>query len=385
MMKIMEQTRLNSSLELESQAFSKQSHQFWTLQILGWLGYAFVVFVAIIRPQFDDPQFNFSGQMLNLFAETFSGFALSYLQWQLIRKVVHLPLNKLLYLSFFSAAVLGLIYNIIKLSLYKVIVYHQQWNEAWNMLEFGGWLLFSLTTMFVWTSIFFIMLYNTKLQKEHEMLLRAQTAAKDAQLQMLRYQLNPHFMFNTMNAISTLIYQCENDKANEMLDKLCEFFRYSLDQNAKSKTTLSKELELLDLYLSIEKVRFGERLNVELCIAEHALAAQVPSMFLQPLVENAIKYAIEPKKQPGLITLSGQLQNNRLVLSVSDDGDKAKSVKSEGFGIGITNTKARLNAMFSGDYQINISENNKQDAIEQDTIVQGTTVTISIPFERAEF
>lgn len=184
----MEQTRLNSSLELESQAFSKQSHQFWTLQILGWLGYAFVVFVAIIRPQFDDPQFNFSGQMLNLFAETFSGFALSYLQWQLIRKVVHLPLNKLLYLSFFSAAVLGLIYNIIKLSLYKVIVYHQQWNEAWNMLEFGGWLLFSLTTMVVWTSIFFIMLYNTKLQKEHEMLLRAQTAAKDAQLQMLRYQ-----------------------------------------------------------------------------------------------------------------------------------------------------------------------------------------------------
>ena len=109
------------------------------------------------------------------------------------------------------------------------------------------------------------------------------------------------------------------------------------------------------------------------------------SQAVSNLVENAIKYAIEPKKQPGLITLSGQLQNNRLVLSVSDDGDKAKSVKSEGFGIGITNTKARLNAMFSGDYQINISENNKQDAIEQDTIVQGTTVTISIPFERAEF
>lgn len=370
-MNAMDEPKTESSLEIEPQAFSKQSHQFWTLQIVGWLGYALVVFLAIVRPQLGEPNFNFAGQMINLMVETMSGFFLSYLQWVLIRRIVHLPLKPLLFLSFSSSALLGLIFNVIKISSFKVIVYHQQWNEAWNMLEFGGWLMFSLTTMFAWTSIFFIMLYNTKLQKEHESLLRAQTSAKDAQLQMLRYQLNPHFMFNTMNAISTLIYKHENDKANEMLDKLCEFFRYTLDQKAKSKTTLQKELELLDLYLSIEKVRFVERLTINIEIDEHTLDCQVPSMLLQPLVENSIKYAIEPRKEAGFVTISSDKVGNRLIINVLDNGNGQNNKIINGFGIGVTNTKARLDAMFNGDYDLIISDNNQQ----------GTTVTISVPFE----
>jgi len=357
-------------LETESKAFSKQSHQFWTLQVAGWLGYAIVVFLAIIRPQLNSAGFNLSGQIMNLIVETMSGFILSYLQWLFIRRVVHLPINKTLFFSFAFAAFLGVIYNIIKLSSFKVIVFNQQWNEAWDTLEFGGWLMFSLTTMFAWTSIFFIMLYNTKLQKEHERLLRAQTLAKDAQLQMLRYQLNPHFMFNSMNAISTLILKKENDKANEMLDKLCGFFRYSLDMNSKSTTTLKKEIELLDLYLSIEKVRFGSRLNVKMEIAALALSCKVPSMLLQPIVENAIKYAIEPRKENGLIIIKAELLDARLVISVIDDGIEYHNKVSKGFGIGISNTKARLDAMFNGDYIVNMIENENQ----------GTKVSISIPF-----
>ncbi|WP_241238723.1 histidine kinase [Colwellia sp. Arc7-635] len=361
-----------STLELGPQAFSKQSHQFWTLQITGWLGYAVVVFLAIIRPQMALQDFNFSGQILNLVLETLSGFLLSYLQWQLIRKIVHLPLRKTLLYSFVSAATFGLLFNVIKLSFYKMVVYQQQWNEAWNTLEFGGWLLFSLTTMFVWTSIYFIMLYNTKLQGEHEMLLRAQTATKDAQLQMLRYQLNPHFMFNTMNAISTLIYKNENDTANEMLDKLCEFFRYSLDKNDKSKTSLQKELELIELYLSIEKVRFGNRLDVEIEVCKSVLFCHVPCMLLQPLVENAVKYAIELRKSGGKIRISAKKVAERLTIEVADNGQESQSKVSDGFGIGLSNTKARLSTMFNGDYDVIIS----------DTEEGGTTVSISIPFEK---
>jgi len=369
-----------STLELEPQTFSKQSHQFWTLQITGWLGYAVVVFLAIIRPQISQPDFNALGQFINLVVETFSGFILSYLQWLFIRKIVHFPLKKTLLFSFTSAATLGLIFNVIKLSVFKVVVYQQHWNEAWNMLEFGGWLLFSLTTMFVWTSIFFIMLYNTKLQKEHEMLLRAQTAAKDAQLQMLRYQLNPHFMFNTMNAISTLIYKNENDKANEMLDKLCEFFRYSLNKHDKSKTTLRKELELLELYLSIEKVRFGQRLQITFDIEAQTKDCQVPNMLLQPLVENAIKYAIEPNKEGGSVFISTQKVSDRLVLLVIDNGKELTEKSNEGFGIGISNTKARLDAMFNGDYQVNISQ--EQQVENTNNLKSGTKVYIAIPFEK---
>lgn len=345
---------------LSAKDLSTPSQPFWTLQIGGWLGYAVVVFLAIIRPQFDDVGFNLSGQMLNLLIETLSGFFFSYLQWMLIRRIVHLSLNLSLCCSFISAAVLGLVYNMIKLSSYKVVVYHQAWNEAWNMLEFGGWLLFSLTTLFVWTAIFFVLLYNTQLQKKHELLLRAQTSAKDAQLQMLRYQLNPHFMFNTMNAISTLILKNENDKANEMLDKLCTFFRYTLDKNVQEVTTLKKEMALLEVYLSIEKVRFGERLHLTIDIDDNVLLAQVPSMLLQPLVENAVKFAIEPRKGHGNIFIKARQQENRLILNVLDDGFMIKDNNRSGLGIGINNTQSRLEALFEGDYDIQITEQDNQ-------------------------
>ncbi|WP_299006250.1 histidine kinase [uncultured Shewanella sp.] len=347
------------------------SQQFWTLQVAGWLGYALVVFFAIIRPQFEDVDFNLSGQLLNLMIETLSGFVFSYLQWLLIRRLIHLPLNISLSCSFMAAACLGGVYNIIKLSSYKMVVYHQAWNADWNMLEFGGWLLFSLTTLFVWTAIFFTLLYNNQLQKKHELLLRAQTAAKDAQLQMLRYQLNPHFMFNTMNAISTLILKNDNDKACEMLDKLCTFFRYTLDKNVQELTTLKKEMALLEAYLSIEKVRFGERLQLTFDIDENALQAQVPSMLLQPLVENAVKFAIEPRKGHGNIMINAKVEGHRLILKVLDDGKLNNNYvdrrdedhhgmqsieKIRGLGVGLSNTESRLNALFDEDFHIALSE-----------------------------
>lgn len=357
------------TLKLETLSFSNQRQQFWMLQLGGWSGYLLIVFAAIIRPQFSDPDFNFSGQIINLLAEVFCGFILSYFQWRLIGHIVHFPVRKTLILSFISAALLGLIYNVFKLSLYKIIVFNQRWNEAWDMLEFGGWLLFSLATMFVWTSIYFIMLYNTKLQKEHEMLLRAQTAAKEAQLQMLRYQLNPHFMFNTMNAISTLIYKKDNETAGEMLDKLCSFFRYSLVQNTAQKSTLAKEVELLELYLSIEKVRFGARLSVTIDVPQNTRQAQVPSLFLQPIVENAIKYGIESSKEVGHIQISAEKYQQRLKIAVINDGGKAGKGNTEsGFGIGLRNTKERLSAMY-----------NQESKLLIEYLDSGAKVSIDVP------
>lgn len=368
----MEQDNKHHTLEIGDQVFAKQSYQFWTLQIAGWLGYALLVFFAIVRPQFDETHFNLTRQVINLILETLVGFVLSYLQWLFIQKIVHLPVKKTLALSFTSAACLGVIYNIIKLSCYKVVVYQQQWDQGWEMLEFGGWLMFSLTTMFAWTSIFFIMLYNAKLQKEHEMFLTATNLAKDTQLKMLRYQLNPHFMFNTMNAISTLILKNENEKANDMLDKLCDFFRYTLRDHSKTHTTLRKELELLDLYLSIEKVRFSERLNVEINISDNVMDCLIPCMLLQPLVENAIKYAVEPKKEVGFINIDAQQQDDRLLLNITDSGDLKNTKASKGFGIGIGNTRSRLDVMFNGDYSIDIT----------DLLEEGTRVSISLPYKK---
>lgn len=370
---ITEKLQEQSTLELSEKAFAKHSFQFWTLQFSGWLGYILVVFVAIIRPQFEREDFNLSGQVLNLGIEVFFGFILSYIQWVIIQKIVHLPLRKTLFLSFFSAGVMGFIFNVIKLASYKIVVYDQVWYEQWNMLEFGGWFLFSLSTMIIWTAIFFIMLYNLRLQKEHEMLLRAQTSAKEAQLQMLRYQLNPHFMFNTMNAISTLIYKKDNEVAGEMLDKLCAFFRYSLDDRSAGKTTLKKEIELLDLYLSIEKVRFGKRLSVTMEIEPNTLSAEVPTLFLQPLVENAIKYGIETRKEDGHILVSSNVKNGQVEIVVCDDGQGDNKHVEKGFGIGLNNTKERLDTLFNQECELNIESTS-----------DGTRVGILFPYRKVE-
>lgn len=361
----------SSPLELESSAFKRLSKQFWSLQIGGWLGYMLVVFIAIIRPQFDSPDFNLIGQIINLIVETLSGFCLSLLQWLFIQRVIHNSLKQTLIMSFSSAAVLGLLYNIIKLGSYKVIVHSQQWNEAWNMLEFGGWLLFSLATMFVWTSIFFIMLYNSKLQREHEQLLRAQTLAKDAQLEMLRYQLNPHFMFNTMNAISTLILKEENDTASEMLDKLCDFFRHSLEATKQSNSTMKDELELLKLYLSIEKVRFGKRLKVNFDVDKDVMHCVMPNMLCQPIIENAVKYAVEPSKEGAEITFKAYKSDESLIIKIMDTGQVVKELHSKGFGIGLQNTRSRLDVMFNGECEVTLTPNQER----------GNTVTMTMPYE----
>ena len=354
---------------LNTESLVNLKKQFWMIKVLGWLTYGLFVFVAIIRPQLELPNFNFFGQMINLFAEMLCGFFLSYIQWLLIGKVFHLQHRYTLFLSFITATILGGIYNVFKLSFYKVIVYEQRWNEAWNMLEFGGWLLFSLTTMFVWTSVYFVILYNAKLQKEHEMLLRAQTATKEAQLQMLRYQLNPHFMFNTMNAISTLIYKKENEKAGEMLDKLCSFFRYSLVQNKTQKSTLLRELDLLELYLSIEKTRFGKRLSVSTNTTDDTHHAQVPSLFLQPIIENAVKYGIEPRKENGTVEINARRLGNRLLITVYNDGAKDCQIKESGFGIGLKNTRERLMTMYNDDCDLTVEQ-----------LSSGTKVSIDMPF-----
>ena len=130
------------------------------------------------------------------------------------------------------------------------------------------------------------------LQREKQNALKASTMAHQAHLKMLRYQLNPHFLFNTLNAISTLILMKENDTAEAMVSRLSDFLRYSLDNDPIKKVPLGQEIKALRLYLEIEKVRFGERLEVTWDIEDDCEDAMVPSMILQPIVENAINQAM---------------------------------------------------------------------------------------------
>ena len=139
-----------------------------------------------------------------------------------------------------------------------------------------------------YAGIYFGIKYYESLQQQREATLRAATLAQEAQLKMLRYQLNPHFLFNTLNAISTLIIDNQNRTANQTVMRLSEFLRYTLDQDPMKKVTLRQEIEAMNLYLTTEKLRFGERLKLEYAIEDTALEALVPSLLLQPLIENAV-------------------------------------------------------------------------------------------------
>ena len=164
-------------------------------------------------------------------------------------------------------------------------------------LEFFSNAMHSTYLLLCWTGIYFGIKYYESLQQQREATLRAATLAQEAQLKMLRYQLNPHFLFNTLNAISTLILDNQNRTANQTVMRLSEFLRYTLDQDPMKKVTLRQEIEAMNLYLTTERLRFGERLRLEYAIEERALEALVPSLLLQPLIENAVKYAVSPSEQ----------------------------------------------------------------------------------------
>jgi two-component system, LytTR family, sensor kinase len=190
-------------------------------------------------------------------------------------------------------------------------------------------------------------------RKQEEAMLKAVALAQEAQLKMLRYQLNPHFLFNTLNAISTLILDNQNTKANHAVTRLSEFLRYTLDQDPMKKVTLRQEIEALDLYLGTERLRFGERLHLEYAIEAGALEALVPSLLLQPLLENSLKYAVSAREQGGMVRIEGRTRERVLELSVVDDGPGLRDggAPGERRGVGLRNTRERLAVLYGENYR----------------------------------
>lgn len=171
-------------------------------------------------------------------------------------------------------------------------------------------------------------------------------AAKAAELRSLRYQVNPHFLFNTLNSLSALVMTGKSDGAERMIQTLSTFYRRSLSDDPTADHSLTEEIDLQRLYLEIEEVRFPVRLKAVYEIPAELGTARVPGMILQPLVENAVKYAVAVVARPVTITICASEEYGRLVLTVSDDGPGAAKGSASGFGIGLANVRDRLAARY---------------------------------------
>lgn len=190
--------------------------------------------------------------------------------------------------------------------------------------------------------------YHFETMAQQRAVARAQALAYDAQLRMLHYQINPHFLFNTLNAISTLVLEKRNDAAERMLLRLAGFLRYSLDRQPTEMSALTAELEAQRKYLEIEQTRFDDKLKVTFNVEPGLETAKVPSLILQPILENAIKYAITPRAEGGSIEVSARRDKDTLRITIEDDGPglPAEDQPRRRRGVGLANARERLELIY---------------------------------------
>jgi two-component system, LytTR family, sensor kinase len=179
----------------------------------------------------------------------------------------------------------------------------------------------------------------------------------DARLAALQAQLHPHFLFNTLHAVSSLIHE-DPDAAEDMLTALSDLLRTTLGRGTQREVPLHDEIDFLERYLEIQKMRLGDRLRVTLDIAPDVAEVLVPSFAIQPLVENAIRYAIAPRRDGGHLEIHAQRVDGRLRLTIADDGPgiAAPSADESGWGIGLENTKERLTQLYGNDCRFTIAD-----------------------------
>jgi LytS/YehU family sensor histidine kinase len=198
-----------------------------------------------------------------------------------------------------------------------------------------------------WAVLYVALSYAYKMRNAERNAALYRAEAQSAQLRALRYQINPHFLFNTLNSLSTLVLRQRNDEAEQMIMNLAKFFRTSLTADPTEDVPLAEEIRMQRLYLDIEQVRFPGRLSVTVDIPPALNEAPVPAMLLQPIVENAIKYAVAPSAPPVALTIRARADNGRLLVTIENDGDSV-AVTPGGHGVGLRNVCDRLHARFPG-------------------------------------
>lgn len=359
-------------MELTERLAQNRDTQFWVLQCAGWSGW--VLLFSLRDAYWGQPFENLTLLMVDAVAGVLLTTLLRYIYQRVWNQATYIRILTVISMSYVAAAVWQPIKNLGQLHHSDGLPMAMAEVEEYGILFiFNGIIGYSYFLMLCWSGVYFALKFYQLLQEERQRSVRAEALAHEAELRMLRYQLNPHFLFNTLNAISTLILSREIQPANAMVTRLSRFLRYTLDNDPMQKVTLAHEVETLRLYLDIEKVRFPDRLDFEVDVDEAAAAALVPSLLLQPLIENALKYVIAQSEEGGRIEIRGRVDGSSLVLRVIDDGPGmpiAANGTPERRGVGLANIEERLRELYP-----------KKHALVFSNQQPGLSIEIRIPFE----
>lgn len=344
--------------------FSNKNRAFWNLHSAGWAGLLLLRSTTAIANELD------VSILVPALISTITGYSIS-----LILSVVYRTVFDRRSLVIWGTVVGSLFVAVSAYAFIDAWVFQttQVTERGFTSLLFGSLLLPGMT-LSAWSALYFAINFYVRGEEQADQLFRLEAQATSAQLTMLRYQLNPHFLFNTLNSISTLVLLKQTEPANAMLSRLSSFLRFTLVNEASARVTLDKEVETLKLYLDIEKMRFEDRLRPYFDIDEAACDVLIPSLLLQPLVENAIKYAVTPKEEGADIRITARRVGDRVRISVADTGPglrASKSSKLSSTGVGMANTRERLEQAYPKDHRFEI------DAPQGG----GFEVIVEIPYE----
>lgn len=342
--------------------------QFWSFQLAGWT--IWIVMLVLRDLTFVPQEYIF--ERIGVFVvDALIGILLTTVLRYVYRAVWDQPVYLRVFAVFFGCWLASQAWRPIKVMITDTDFGASVDLTGYGWATFSNWLPVSMSILLIWSVLYFFLKYYQLFQKEKEKSLRSESLAHEAQLRMLRYQLNPHFLFNTLNAISTLILIQSTDQANAMVTRLSKFLRYSLEHDPLDKVDLSHEISSLNLYLDIEKVRFEERLKVEIDLEPGTEKALVPSMILQPMVENSIKHAIARSENGGSIWIQAQRCNhNALCITVADDGPGSIDHPTS-IGVGLKNIRDRLQEIYGEQHKAEFSARQPR----------GFQVTVVIPYE----
>ncbi|MDF0486867.1 histidine kinase [Sphingomonas sp. H39-1-10] len=325
--------------------FEDKGRAFWRLQAAGWSGYLLLRSVSSVSNGQD-----ISG-VVPVIVESIVGYCITLLLSTLYHYYRRQRQLAAILLTIVTLAVATVLYSVLDAFSFSFI---KLADPGLNLGLVLGTIFLNFTVLAGWSALYFGINFYLIVEAQMDQMAALENTASSAQLAMLRYQLNPHFLFNTLNSISTLVLLKQTERANAMLSRLSSFLRYTLANEPTANVTLQQEVETLKLYLEIEKMRFEDRLRPSFDIDPRVSQARLPSLLLQPLVENAIKYAVTPKEEGAEINVTARLSGDRVQIGVSDTGPglyETKARSSASTGVGLANIRERLAQTFGADHR----------------------------------